>query len=277
MPNLIFSRGEITKQTLMPPDNFTLETTLDLQRAKETVLQALDSRGYRVEQEFDARVLAKHGLSGTYYPHEVEVRLDDKPGSTIISASISHHSAQTYLKRLSDDLVKLLPPLPAKTFSPVEKPTIQQEPNYEVKILNQGLNAGEQVIWSHTIQKGVFDKETAERWFITNMRAIKQCPATKDNPQEKFTAVGWLDLSDSVVMNTVRKSKGNRVGTFAGAYGGHAFAGTTAGFSAGTSMTFGDIVLLHNDREVLRFQGVSDPNEVNKLIKTLKKEYADTH
>jgi len=37
-------------------------------------------------------------------------------------------------------------------------------------------------------------------------------------------------------------------------------------------MSYGDIVFLCNDKEVFRFQGISDPNEVNYLIKTLKKE-----
>jgi len=156
----------------------------------------------------------------------------------------------------------------------MEKPTSQEELNYQVKMLNRNFNAGEQVIWSHTVQKGVFSKETAERWFITNMRAIKHFPVTKDNPQEKFSAIGWQDLSDSVVMNQFRKSKGNRVGTFAGVYGTSVFAGTASGISSSTSMSFGDIVFLHNDREVFRFQGISDPDEVNRLIKTLKKESA---
>jgi hypothetical protein len=258
----------------MPPDRFTLETTVDQQKAKEAVLQALDNRGYRVEEELESKIVAKHSFSAAYYPHEVEILLDPKPGKTVISASINHRASQMYLKRLSEELVKLLPPLPARVFNPMEKPTSQEELDYQVKMLNRNFNAGEQVIWSHTVQKGVFSKETAERWFITNMRAIKQFPVTKDNPQEKFSSIGWLDLSDSVVMNQFRKSKGNRVGTFAGVYGGGGFAGTAAGVSSSTSMNFGDIVFLHNDREIFRFQGISDPDEVNRLIKTLKKEYA---
>ena len=75
-------------------------------------------------------------------------------------------------------------------------------------------------------------------------------------------------------MNQFRKSKGNRVGTFAGVYTTGAFAGTATGINSSISMSYGDIVFLHNDKEVFRFQGISDPNEVNHLIKTLKKEYA---
>jgi hypothetical protein len=258
----------------MPSDRFALETTVDQQKAKEVVLKALDNRGYKVEEDFETKIVAKHPFSGTYYPHEVEILLDSKPGKTIISASINHRASQMYLKRLSDELVKILPPLPARVFNPLERPTSQQELSYQVKMLNRNFNAGEQVIWSHTLEKGVFSKEVTERWLITNMRAIKQFPATKDNPQEKFIAIGWLDLSDSVVMNQVRKSRGNRVGSFAGVYGAGAFAGTATGISSSTSMSYGDIIFLHNDREVFRFQGISDPNEVNNMIKTLKKESA---
>jgi hypothetical protein len=257
----------------MPPDRLTIETTVDQQKAKEAVLQALDNRGYRVEEEFEAKIVAKHSFSAVYYPHEVEILLDQKPGKTVISASINHRAGQMYLKRLSEEIVKFLPPLPARVFNPMEKPTSQEELNYQVKMLNRNFNDGEQVIWSHTVRKGVLSKETTEKWFITNMRAIKQFPVTKDNPQEKFLAIGWPDLSDSVVMNQFRKSKGNRVGSFAGVYSTGAFAGTATGISSSTSMSFGDIVFLHNDREIFRFQGISDPDEVNRLIKTLKKEY----
>ena len=200
----------------MPQDRLTLETTVDQQKTKAAVMQALDNRGYRIEAEFETKILAKHPVSATYYPHEVEILLDSKLGKTIISASINHRASQKYLKQLSEELVKVLPPLPARVFNPAEKPTSQEELDYQAKMLNRSFNVGEQVIWSHAIEKGVFNKEIVERWFITNMRAIKQFPVTKDNPQEKFVAVGWLDLSDSVVMNQFRKSKGTRVGSFAG-------------------------------------------------------------
>jgi hypothetical protein len=276
MPNFIFLREEITKRPHMPQDKFTLETTVDLQAAKEAVLKALDSKGYKVEGDSEAKIVAKHPFSPAYYPHEVELLLDAAPGKTVISASINHRLSQTYLKRLSEELVKVLPPLPARVFNPVEKPTSQEELSYQAKMLNRNFNPGEQVIWSHMVQKGVFSKKITEKWFITNMRAIKVFPATDDNPQEKFAALGWLDLTDSVVMNQLRRSKGNRVGSFAGVYGGGGFAGTATSISSSVSMTFGDVVFLHNDREVFRFPGISDPAEVNSLVKALKKESANT-
>jgi hypothetical protein len=260
----------------MSPGKFTLETTVALEKAKEAVLKALDNKGYRVEEETDDKIVAKHPFSATCYPHAVEVSLDVKPGKTVISASINHRAGETYLKRLSEELVTQLPPLPTRVFNLMEKPASQEEFSYQAKMLNRTFNAGEQVIWSHIVQKGVLNKEVTEKWFITNMRAIKVYPATKDNPQEKFTAMGWLDLSDSVVMNQIHKAKGNRVGSFEGNSREGTFAGAVAGISSSVSMSFGDLVFLHNDREVFRFQGISDPNDVNRMVKTLKKEY-DKH
>ena len=55
-------------------------------------------------------------------------------------------------------------------------------------------------------------------------------------------------------------------------YGTGSFAGTTTGINSGISMSYGDIVFLYNDREVFRFIGISDPTDVNRMVKTLKKE-----
>jgi hypothetical protein len=260
----------------MPPGKFTLETTVDLEKAKQAVLKALDNKGYRVEEESDGKIVAKHPFSVACYPHIVEVLLDVKPGKTIISVHIDHRAGETYLKRLCEELMTQLPPLPPKVINPMQKPTNQEEFTYQAKMLNRNFNAGEQLIWSHRLQKGLLSKEITEKWFITNMRAIKRFPVTKDNPQEKFAAIGWLELSDSVVMNQFRRSKGNKIGSFAGVYRGGGFAGTASGVNSGTSMAFGDIVFLCKDREEFRFQGISDPNEVNNMIKTLKKESANT-
>jgi len=256
----------------MPPAKLTLETALDQKKTKAAVLEALNNRGYNVEEESDDKIVAKHSFSSIYYPHEVEVLLDSKPGKTVISVSINHRAGQTYLKRLSEELVTHLPVPSARVFNGMEKPANQEEYAYQAKMLNRNFNPEEQVIWSHTVQKGLLNKEITEKWFITNMRAIKQFPASKDNTQEKLVTLGWRDLTDSVVMNQIRKSKGSRVGSFAGVYGGGGFAGTASGINTSTSMTFGDIVFLCNDREVFRFRGISDPKEVNNLIKTLKKE-----
>ena len=64
---------ENSSLTLMSPEKLTLEAAVDLQRAKTAVLQALENRGYRIETEYESRVIAKHTFSATYYPHQIEV------------------------------------------------------------------------------------------------------------------------------------------------------------------------------------------------------------
>jgi hypothetical protein len=253
----------------MPMNRFTLETSIDLQKAKEAVIKALDNKGYKIQESLDTKIVAKHSFSGTYYPHEVEISLNSQPEKTIISASIDHYGSRIYLSRLSEELSKILPPLPARVFNPMERPTSQEELDYQAKMLNRNFNAGEQIIWSHMVKKGLVSKEITERWIITNMRAIKQFPVSKDNLQERFSAIG-LDVSDTVVMNQFRRSKGDRVGSFVGSYGGGGVVGTGTGFSSSISTSYGDLVFLHNRKEVFRFQGISDPNGVNRMVKTLK-------
>jgi hypothetical protein len=257
----------------MPLNKFTLETSIDLQKAKETIIKALDNKGYKIQENLETRITAKHPFSASYYPHEVEISLNSQPEKTIISASIDHRGSQIYLSRLSEELTKNLPPLQARVFNPMKRPTSQEELSNQAKMLNRNFNAGEQIIWSHMVNKGLVSKEITERWIITNMRAIKQFPVSKDNLQEKFSAIG-LDVSDTVVMNQFRRSKGNRVGSFVGSYGGGGVVGEEMSSSSSISTSYGDLVFLHDGKEVFRFQGISDPNGVNRMVKTLKKTKA---
>lgn len=99
-------------------------------------------------------------------------------------------------------------------------------------MLNSNLNAGEHIIWSHAVQKDAKNNETTEKGLITNLRAIKAYPTTKDNPQGKFTAIGWLDLSDSIVINQIQKFKGTHVGLFEGPSREGKPSSTTAGINS---------------------------------------------
>lgn len=152
-------------------------------------------------------------------------------------------------------------------FNEKVKPIID---DYMRKITNLNLNEGEAVLWVHEVKKGIIHRETVEKWIITNLRAIKYYPKTKDRPRGEMIAVGHL-MADVIVMNQHRRSTSDRVGTFTGGYKGG--LGVGAGYSRGetTSRTYGDLVFLIAGREVLRFSGISDPHGVKKLIETLKK------
>jgi len=138
--------------------------------------------------------------------------------------------------------------------------------NYQAKIWNMKFdNEGEQLLWMHEVKQGFIHKETIEKWAITNLRAVKINLASLS-----IEAVG-LALADTVVMNQYRSSTGSRVGTFIGARGSF-FAGAGESTYSSRSQTYGDLVFLLSGREVLRFQGISDPQGVRRVVETLKKQ-----
>jgi hypothetical protein len=138
--------------------------------------------------------------------------------------------------------------------------------NYQAKIWNPNFdNEGEQLLWKHEVKKGFIHKETIETWAITNLRAVKIYSASLE-----IKAIG-LAVADAVVMNQYRSSTGSRVGTFIGARG-TLFAGVGESTYSSRSQTYGDLVFFLSGREVLRFQVISDPHGVRRMVETLKKQ-----
>jgi hypothetical protein len=143
--------------------------------------------------------------------------------------------------------------------------------NYQAKIWNLNFdNEDEQLLWRHEVKKGFIHKGTVETWVITNLRAVKLYSASVEKPKPSIEAIG-LALADTVVMNQYRSSTGSRVGTFIGARGS-LFAGVGESTYSSTSQTYGDLVFFLSGREVLRFQGISDPHGVRRMVETLKKQ-----
>jgi hypothetical protein len=154
------------------------------------------------------------------------------------------------------------------------KPLIDK---YIAKISNPNFPCeGEQILWMHTVTKGVINKEIMASWVITDSRAAVSTPKGKyylgkgANFPSTAQIVG-LAMCDTVVMNQHRSSRGNRVGTFTGS-GGGGFVGTSVSFSSSQSLTYGDLVFLVNGKERFRFQGISDPQGVRRMIETIKKQ-----
>ncbi|MGD0496146.1 MAG: hypothetical protein ABSB28_08915 [Candidatus Bathyarchaeia archaeon] len=142
--------------------------------------------------------------------------------------------------------------------------------SYTAKIKNPDLNEGEQTLWVHEVTRGIFHKETVEKWIITNLRALKYYPVTKENPTQRLDSVG-LAVCEPIIMNQHRVSKGQRVGNFTGVSSG-VFAGTSVGSSTSTSTTYGDLVFFVKGTEKLRFLCISDPHGVQHMIQTIKKQ-----
>jgi len=143
--------------------------------------------------------------------------------------------------------------------------------SYQANIWNLSFdNVGEQLLWKHEVKKGFIHKEIVETWAITNLRAVKLYSASIENPKPHIEVTG-LAIADTVVMNQYRSSTGSRVGTFIGARG-NLFTGAGESTYSSTSQTYGDLVFFLSGREVLRFQGISDPHGVRRMVETLKKQ-----
>ena len=139
--------------------------------------------------------------------------------------------------------------------------------DYTDRVCKVDLNEGEEILWMYRIQKGIFHQELVESWIITDLRAMKHFPVTKNRPEAKVQSAPLL-LCDSLIMNQHRKSKGNRVGTYTGIRG----TGTSVSSSSSTSLTYGDLVFIRDGKESLRFSGISDPHGVRRLVETVKKQ-----
>ncbi|MGA3192428.1 MAG: hypothetical protein ABSD73_07930 [Candidatus Bathyarchaeia archaeon] len=142
--------------------------------------------------------------------------------------------------------------------------------SYAAKIKNPDLNEGEQTLWVHEVTRGIFHKETVEKWTITNLRAMKYYPVTEENPTQRLDSVG-LAVCETVIMNQRRVSKGQRVGNFTGVSSG-VLVGTSVGSSTSTSTTYGDLVFFVKGTEKLCFPRISDPHGVQHMIQTIKKQ-----
>lgn len=149
--------------------------------------------------------------------------------------------------------------------------------NYLAVITNPKIpHEKEQILWMHTLAKGIINKEIVARWIITDSRAIVSTPkgkyyVGKDESFPSTAQIVGLAVCDTVVMNQHRSSSGNRVGTFTGV-GGRGFVGTSVSSSSSTSSTYGDLVFFFNGKEAFRFQGISDPQGVRRMIETIKKQ-----
>jgi hypothetical protein len=140
-----------------------------------------------------------------------------------------------------------------------------QQPQYD-------LVKEEQILWIHRISKGVLHREVVEEWIITNMRAMKRYPESKNNPTRRISFIGFGTDCDVVVMNQRRQSQGSRIGNFVGSSAGGGFGGVTSGTSRSTSRAYGDLVFLLNGKEHIRFSRISDPQGVRRMIQIIKKQ-----
>lgn len=130
---------------------------------------------------------------------------------------------------------------------------------------SSSLQTGEEFVWSLTHQKGIFTKHATRLFGITNYRILQY-------DLENSILEGLLmmsNLEDIVVMNTHREYNSQHVGTYGSFARGF---GTSSGHSTGRSISVGDIVFMSEGKPIIRWQGISDPNGLKKLVTAIKKE-----
>lgn len=95
----------------MPLTESSLVTIDDMAKIREAVLGTLSSKGYKVQQDLQTKIIAKHSFSVMYYPHVVEIDLTSGSGRTTIVLRMDHRYSQIYMSKLTQELTKVLPPV----------------------------------------------------------------------------------------------------------------------------------------------------------------------
>ncbi len=125
------------------------------------------------------------------------------------------------------------------------------------------LSDGEQIVWNNIKTKGVLNKKIQWLDLVTDYRVYQY---DYDSKLGNFVLISVIE--DVVVNNQRRMSNSNRYGTYTHSrYATGAFGNTKT-----TSMTIGDVVIIANGKPYVTFGGVSDPNGLARIIKSLRKQ-----
>jgi hypothetical protein len=105
----------------MPLSERSLETLDDIAKVRGAVLEILSRKGYKIHQDSQTKIVAKHPTSAMYWDHEVEIELDSGPAHTSITLKIDHRFSTQYLDKLAQELTKNLPTI-QKQVKPLTVP-----------------------------------------------------------------------------------------------------------------------------------------------------------
>ena len=119
----------------------------------------------------------------------------------------------------------------------------------------------EQVLWINEENKGLFITTPVKTWAITNLRVY-----VYNHETNELLAKGLL-LSDTAVMN-VNTLRQNRNGTFTTEAGKYGYAFSTQP----NSLSHGDLVFSFQGKETFRLAGITDPENVQKLVENVKQQ-----
>jgi hypothetical protein len=133
----------------------------------------------------------------------------------------------------------------------------------EELINKKDLLNGEETLWGYEFNKGFFTKKTRTLSAVTNKRVF-----IKDYEGDTINSIPINLIEDVVIMNKRRTFENQRFGSFTG--GG--YGGTSFSMGSGKSQNIGDVCIMFKGKMKLRFNGVSDPDSIKKLIFSVKKQ-----
>lgn len=122
----------------------------------------------------------------------------------------------------------------------------------------------EEVLWQYELTKGFFTKKPIELSEVTNKRVF-----IIDYEEDTINSIPINLIEDVVIMNKRRTSENQRFGTFTGGYG---HGGTSFSMGSSKSQNIGDVCIMFKGKIKLRFNGVSDPDSIKKLVFSVKKQ-----
>lgn len=134
-----------------------------------------------------------------------------------------------------------------------------------IDLWSENLQQGEEFVWSHVEEKGVFHKHLKTLWAVTNYRIF-----IYDAEIQKITGLLMMsNLDDVVVMNSHRVYNSTRVGNYSSFARGF---GISSGTSSGKSVSIGDVVFMSEGKSIITLGGISDPSGLKKIAMAVKKE-----
>ncbi len=125
------------------------------------------------------------------------------------------------------------------------------------------LSSGETIVWNNIQTKGAVNKKIKQLDLVTNYRVYQY-----DYGDHMGNYVLISAIEEVIVSNQRRLSDSNRYGNYVRSsytITGHANTKTT-------SQTVGDVSILANGRPYILFRGISDPNGLARVIKSMKKQ-----
>jgi hypothetical protein len=131
------------------------------------------------------------------------------------------------------------------------------DPTSTGEAFKPSLLPDENIIWSRNQTKGIIHRHVISREWITNYRIIQCSPY--------LSQIDLSNLQDVIILNQFNQSNSSFSGYGSSARGSRFMSGN----SKSISMHIGDIAFLVNNRPIVIFSQIQDPNSIVKLVKTL--------